>query len=75
MIGVTKTEINEISVDKHNILNIYMQIFSYLIILNIALGAQKNRLIVCLHCIEKASNCSIKRCGWSWSACVWTIIA
>ena len=29
---------------------------------------------MCLHCIGKVSNCSIKSCGRSWSARVWTII-
>ena len=30
---------------------------------------------MCLHCIGKVSNCSIKSCGRSWSARVWPIIA
>ena len=30
---------------------------------------------MCLHCIWKVSNCSIKSCGRSWSARVWTTIA
>ena len=30
---------------------------------------------MCLHCVGKVSNCSIKSCGRSWSARVWPIIA
>ena len=30
---------------------------------------------MCQHCIGIVSNCSIKSCGRSWSAHVWTIIA
>ena len=30
---------------------------------------------MCLHSMEKVSNCSIKSCGRSWSAHVWPIIA
>ena len=30
---------------------------------------------MCLHCIGKAANCSIKSCCRSWSARVWPIIA
>ena len=29
---------------------------------------------MCLHCIRKVSNCSIRSCGKSLSACVWPII-
>ena len=30
---------------------------------------------MCQHCIGKVSNCSIKSCGRSWLAHVWSIIA
>ena len=30
---------------------------------------------MCQHCIGKVSNCSIKSCGWSWSAHEGTIYA